>query len=148
MTYTTFSPNISCDSDAISSVSKSIFTNKKNNKFIKQLNQIKNNYSSDYGPTNSITVLEDLFNLNKDLNKIVNCKKNEKQDKETESTEKMNVLNKINDEIEDAKQFELQRLNKLNVSEHKNKNIEIYYIVYILFIVLLLLIQSSVVIFK
>jgi hypothetical protein len=148
MTYTTFSPNISCNSDAIASISKSIFTNKKNNKFMKQLNEIKNNYSGDYSPTNSINVLKDLFNLNKDLIKIVNCKKTEIQDKETESTEKMSILNKINDEISESKQLELQRINKLNVSEHKNKNIEIYYIVYILFIVLLLLIQSSVVIFK
>ena len=148
MVYSTFSPNISCDDKDILSISKSIFTNKKNNKYSKQLEQIQESYHSDYSIDNTLEALNELYELNNDLYKIVTCKNDELENKEKEHSKLLDLLNKINDKVTHAKSMEFQRTSKLNMAENKTKNIEIYYIVYILFTILLLLIQTSIVIFK
>jgi hypothetical protein len=148
MVYSTLDNNISCNSEDILSISKSIFSNKKNNKYAKYLEEIQHNYHSDYSVNNTLNSLEELFELNNDLYKIVECKNSELENKEKEHSKLLDLLNKINDKITQAKGMEFQRTSKLNITESQNKNIEIYYIVYILFTILLLLIQTSVVIFK
>ena len=67
----TLSPTISCDNEDILSISKSIFTNKKNNKYVKQLQDIQSNYHSDYSVDNTLEAIENLYELNNDLYKIV-----------------------------------------------------------------------------
>lgn len=148
MVYSALNSNISCNSEDILSISKSIFTNKKNNKYAKQLEQIQNNYHSDYSVDNTLAALEDLYELNNDLHKIVECKNDELENKEKEHSKLLSLLNEITDKVTQAKGMEFQRTSKLTIMENQNKNIEIYYIVYILFSILLLLIQTSVVIFK
>jgi hypothetical protein len=148
MVVSTLSPDISCNNEDILSISKSIFTNKKNNKYVKQLEEIQSNYHSDYSVDNTLEAIDNLYEINNELYKIVKCRNDELQNKEKEHTKLLDLLNKINDKVNQAKSMEFQRTSKLVITENKNKNMEIYYIVYILFTILLLLIQTAVVIFK
>ena len=135
-----------CPHETILGKSQNIFEDDTKNIYKIQMNELQEDYIKPNA--DKFNLLKQNFELNKKVNSIINCKKNEGEKIETNNKEITDILNDLATEIETYGNEKIQTNNQMNIANDRNKNIDIYYIVYTMFIVLLVIIQTTIVLFK
>ena len=129
-----------CPHETILGKSQNIFEDDTKNIYKIQMNELQEDYIKPNA--DKFNLLKQNFELNKKVNSIINCKKNEGEKIETNNKEITDILNDLATEIETYGNEKIQTNNQMNIANDRNKNIDIYYIVYTMFIVLLVIIQK------
>ena len=135
-----------CPHETILDKSQNIFEDDTKNIYKIQMNELQEDYIKPNA--DKFNLLKQNFELNKKVNSIINCKKNEGEKIETNNKEITDILNDLATEIETYGNEKIQTNNQMNIANDRNKNIDIYYIVYTMFIVLLVIIQTTIELFK
>jgi hypothetical protein len=138
-----------CPHETILGKSQNIFEDDTKNTYKIQMNELQDEYNQpEIDLSKKFSLLKQNFELNKKVNSIINCKKNEGEKIKTNNKEITDILNNLATEIEKYGNEKIQTNNQMNIANDRNKNIDIYYIVYTMFIVLLVIIQTTIVLFK
>ena len=146
MLYSIMVTTTNCPHETILGKSQNIFEDDTKNIYKIQMNELQEDYIKPNA--DKFNLLKQNFELNKKVNSIINCKKNEGEKIETNNKEITDILNDLATEIETYGNEKIQTNNQMNIANDRNKNIDIYYIVYTMFIVLLVIIQTTIVLFK
>jgi len=134
--------------ESIVDVSSTIFNEDGTNKYLKHFNELKKKFNDYKSNKDKEDVLEEILQLNKDVNTIIDEKNKAHETQKTINNETTEVLKEMSNEVDISKKNKIEQSAKAKIAEQRNKNIDIYYIVYVMFILLLLIIQSSVILFK
>ena len=137
-----------CPNETILGKSLNIFEDDTKNPYKIQMNELQDEYNKLQTSIYKFNSLKQNFELNKKVNSIIDCKKNEGKKIEKNNKDITDILNNLSSEIEKYGDEKIQTNKQMNIANDRNKNIDIYYIVYTMFIVLLVIVQTSIVLFK